>query len=104
MAETGETVIAVGGGAPLSAKNAELFKTHKVVHLTAPEGMVYERIMVNGWPAFFPREVDPYVSFQKLWQERLPSYENLATITIENNSPVEDTVNKLVRRLNNESV
>lgn len=104
LAETEQTIIAVGGGAPLHDKNAELFKSHKVVHLTAPEGVVYERIMVNGWPAFFPREVDPYISFQNLWQKRLPGYERLAHVTIENNAPIEDTVNKLIAILNNESI
>ncbi|MEK7067782.1 MAG: shikimate kinase [Patescibacteria group bacterium] len=104
LAETAQTIVAVGGGAPLQEKNAELFKSHQTVHLTAPKSVVYERIIVNGWPAFFPREVDPYVSFQKIWEERLPSYERLATITIENNAPVDDTVNKLIISLNSESV
>lgn len=99
LAERPPVVIAVGGGAPLQEKNALLFTPHQVVHVTAPKGVVYERIMINGWPAFFPREVDPYVSFQKLWAERLPRYEKLASLTIENNAPIDEIVHKLASGL-----
>lgn len=100
--QTAPTIIAVGGGAPLQPKNAELFEDHQVVHLTAPKGVVYERIMINGWPAFFPRDLDPYLSFQNIWQDRMPRYERLATVTIENNASVEDVVGKLAVILNGE--
>lgn len=92
-------VVALGGGAPLQERNEILLAGHTIVHVIAPKGVVYERIMVNGWPAFFPREVDPYVSFQKIWQDRMPRYELLASITIENNRPLVDVVKSLAAEL-----
>lgn len=92
-------VIAVGGGAPLEERNELLLKGHTIIHVTASKGVVFERIMVNGWPAFFPREVDPYVSFQKIWNERMPRYESLAGITVENNRPLADVVKNLAAEL-----
>lgn len=92
-------VIAVGGGAPMQEKNQALLARHCNIHLTAPKGMVFERIMLNGWPAFFPREVDPYISFQKIWNERHPVYQKLAEITVDNGKSLEETVATLITQL-----
>lgn len=92
-------VIAAGGGAPLIEKNQQLLKNHQVVYVTAHKGSVYERIMVNGWPAFFPRDVDPYISFQRIWAEREPVYQALTDITVDNSGPLEKTVLELVEQL-----
>ncbi len=92
-------VIAVGGGAPMSACNQTLLKNHTVVHITAPKGAVFERIMLNGRPAFFPADVDPYSSFQKIWSERNPIYEKLATLTVENGRSLDETVANLAVKI-----
>lgn len=95
-------VIAAGGGAPLIEKNQELLKNHRVVYVTAHKGSVYERIMVNGWPAFFPRDVDPYISFQRIWAEREPVYQALTNVTVDNSGPLEKTVFDLAEQLKNQ--
>lgn len=92
-------VVAVGGGAPMHEKNQSLFARHCIIHLTAPKGIIYERIMINGQPAFFPREVDPYISFQKIWNERDPIYQQLARITVDNGKSLGDTIAALRREL-----
>ncbi len=93
------TVIATGGGAVLSKEHRPLFKKHVLIHITAPQALVYERIMVNGRPAFFGQEKNSYDAFERLWNERKPIYENLATLTLHNGSSVEDAVEKIKHRL-----
>lgn len=97
LGEQPPAVISVGGGAPLAQKNQALMTPHHIVHVTAPKGVMYERIMLNGWPAFFPREVDPYISFQKILAERDPVYRQLAHHTIENNGSLAQTVSAAIQ-------
>jgi shikimate dehydrogenase len=105
LSNEAQRVIAVGGGIPIELRNQILLKNHLVINVTAPKGVVFERIMVNGWPAFFPQEVDPYISFQKLWLERTPHYDALAIMTINNNNSldvvVENIINKLSQQIHN---
>lgn len=87
-----KAVISVGGGTILSDKNREILSDHTIVHITAPRGIVYERIMVNGKPAFFPEDGDSLTSFRKIWDERSSIYEELADITVVNDESVENAV------------
>ncbi|OGH94049.1 MAG: hypothetical protein A2538_01985 [Candidatus Magasanikbacteria bacterium RIFOXYD2_FULL_41_14] len=96
LARPESVVVAVGGGAPLQKNNEELLRDHTIVHVTAPKGAVYERIMMNGWPAFFPRDVEPYVAFTRIWEERLPQYERLAQITVNNGETLSKAVDELI--------
>lgn len=102
LGEKPPAVISVGGGAPMAEKNQALMAPHTVVHVTAPKGVMFERIMLGGWPAFFPREVDPYVSFQNILSEREPVYNKLAHITVDNSGTLDEAVRKLVALLPNE--
>ena len=90
-------VLSVGGGAPLAPANQVLLKEHEVVLVTAHKGCVYERIMLNGLPAFFPPAADPYQSFQQIWNERRPIYEQLAKFTVDNSGTVDETVQQLLK-------
>lgn len=92
-------IISVGGGTPISLTNQQLLQTHFVVHVTAPRGIVFERIMVNGRPAFFNPEEDPLTSFNHFWNERETVYRKLKTISVENNASVALAVNKILHKL-----
>ena len=88
-------VISVGGGAPLDPDNQTGLKEHIVVHVTGSKGTVYERIMLNGRPAFFPAGENAFGAFQKLWNERRSAYESLASVTIDNNATPDEAVERL---------
>lgn len=88
-------VVTLGGGAPIFKKNRQLLVGHILVHVTAHQGSVFERIMLQGRPAFFPREEDPCVFFNRLWAEREPIYQKLAQLTVDNSGPLDKTVKNL---------
>lgn len=88
-------VIALGGGAVLRKDHHALLRKHVLIHVVAPQALVYERIMVNGRPTFFGQEENSYDAFERLWDERKPVYESLATLTLDNGSSVEDAVEKI---------
>jgi len=90
-----QQVISVGGGTPLSEHNREIIKQHTVIHVTAPRGIVFERIMVNGKPAFFPENMNPFDAFKQIWDEREPLFESLAHMTVVNNSSLTEAVNDI---------
>ncbi len=92
-------VLAVGGGTPMTARNQDLMKTHHVVHVSAPKSIVFERIMINGKPAFFPKEADTFDSFQQLWSERIPVFDSLAHVKIENNDSLEKLTDTILSQL-----
>lgn len=92
-------VLALGGSAPLRPENHELLKQHTIVHITAPKGIVYERITVGGRPAFFTQHEDSFTCFQRIWTERAPVYKQLAHCEIDNNSSIAEAVKKLKNKL-----
>ena len=101
MAEAKEPcVLSVGGGTPLAEENRKLIRGHDVVLITAPRGIVFERIMVNGKPAFFSDNEEPTVCFKRIWEEREPIYRELAQCTIENHGAVEEAVAEIRGKLN----
>ena len=48
------SVIALGGGAPLTEENQAMLKPYLLIYIKAPLEVVFQRIMVSGRPAFFP--------------------------------------------------
>lgn len=92
-------VLAVGGGAPMMLENRELLAKHAVVQVSAPKDIIFERIMMNGKPAFFPKNEEPIDSFEKLWNDREPVYKKLATITVQNTGSVDDAVAEILKKL-----
>ena len=93
-------VLSVGGGTPLAEVNRGLICDHEVVLVTAPRGIVFERIMVSGKPAFFSEDEEPVVCFKRIWEEREPIYKSLAQCVVENNGAVENAVEKIKQELN----
>jgi len=93
-------VLALGGGAPLEGNNRKLIREHKIIEISAPAMVVFDRIMANGRPSFFPTSEVPLETFQRMWKEREPQYKKLADFTIENNDSIQDAVNAVVEKLN----
>ncbi|MFA5829159.1 MAG: shikimate kinase [Candidatus Gracilibacteria bacterium] len=88
-------VLALGGGTPLLAENRELLKNHLIVHVSAPKSIVFERIMINGKPAFFPQQKQSFDTFQELWSEREPVFEQISDIKVCNTGSIEEAVEKI---------
>lgn len=93
------SVITGGGGVAMKESNQKLMSGHIVINLTAPKGGIFERIMMNGRPSFFPADVEPFDFFQELWDARDPVYRELAVCTIENTGSVRDAVLEIKARL-----
>ncbi|HBU07038.1 MAG TPA: hypothetical protein DEB09_03055 [Candidatus Magasanikbacteria bacterium] len=93
--EKSEKIISVGGGTPLNEDNRRLISEHRVVHVVAPRGIVFERIMVNGKPAFFPDNGDDFETFLNIWEERIPVFESIAHTTIENDGSIQTAVEQI---------
>lgn len=94
------SIISLGGGTPLAAENQRIIKLCIVIHITAPRGIVFERILMSGQPAFFNPEEDLLESFNRLWDEREIIYEEIKSFLIENSGSVDEAVSKIIKKLN----
>ena len=95
LSEKEQRVIAVGGGTPLREENKKIMTGHLIIHVSAQRNVVYERIMLNGRPAFFPENDEPIVSFLRLWEEREKVFQSMANCTVYNNGPLKQVVNNI---------
>jgi 3-phosphoshikimate 1-carboxyvinyltransferase len=93
------SVISLGGGTTISQSNQALLKPHRLLHVVASRGIVFERIMVEGRPSFFDPNEDSYTSFSRLWDERYETYRKLTHCTINNNDSIEQAVNEALIHL-----
>ena len=100
LESTVSSVVSLGGGTPLLAKNKRLIRNHIVVQITAPRNIVFERIMINGKPAFFPAEEQPLVSFNRTWDDRAEIYDSLASIKVENSGSLNEVVRLIREKIN----
>jgi 3-phosphoshikimate 1-carboxyvinyltransferase len=96
-------VIALGGGTLSNELNQQLIQDHILLHVDAPRGVVFERIMVDGRPAFFDPHKDPYESFSHLWNERNKIYKKLTQRIVDNSNTIEQAVNQAMLHLHHES-
>ena len=80
-------------------ENRDVLVQHHVVHISALKSIVFERIMINGKPAFFPTEEGVFEGFQKLWNERDPIFKSIAKTTIQNDGSVEISVENVLKQL-----
>jgi 3-phosphoshikimate 1-carboxyvinyltransferase len=93
-------VISLGGGTVLNQSNQDVLKPYCLLHVTAPRGIVFERIMAQeGLPSFFDPKEDCYASFSRLWDERFNVYKQLTPVTINNNNTVKKAVNEALAYL-----
>jgi shikimate kinase len=97
--EQEKKVIALGGGTPIKKENQILLQSHssKIIHVTAPHLLVYERIKSSGLPAFFQADENPYLVFMGLWEERQPFYQTLADYTINNDKSIAEAIQNLLK-------
>jgi shikimate kinase len=90
------SIVSLGGGAVMDPGNQKLISQYQVIHVTAPKGIVYERIMVHGKPAFFPKNEEPFTAFNRIWQERETIYQRFAALTVVNDKSITDAVNQII--------
>lgn len=93
------SILSLGGGTPLYVDKQKIIKTCTIIHVTAPRGIVYERILMSGLPAFFNPEEDFLHSFNRLWDERIKIYNELQDYLIDNNGTLDDAVNEIIKMI-----
>lgn len=93
-------VISLGGGAVLHPESKRLIKSCILVHITAPKGIVFERILMSGRPAFFIPGENMMESFNQLWDERMKVFESIQDYSIINDSTVENAVDEIIKKIN----
>lgn len=93
------SVISLGGGTPLYEENQRILKSCILIHITAPKGVIYERILMSGRPAFVKPGEDLFATFNQLWNERIRIYERLENFSICNDSSIQDSVEKITKKL-----
>lgn len=104
LADEKPFILAVGGGTPMSQQNQKLLKKHFLIHLVAPKKTVFERIMINGRPSFFPDDQTDEEAFESLWNERNPVFEGLANCEILNIGSMEGVVDKIESTLGRKNI
>ncbi len=83
-------VLSLGGGAALdeaaasAAASAAALRGQCVVYLRVPEENLVRRIREGGWPAYLDGAGDPEAALRELLQERLPRYEAMADLIVDN--------------------
>lgn len=93
------SIISLGGGTVLHEKNQSIIKNNILLHVDAPPGIVFERIMIEGIPAFFDPKKDHYDSFQHLWIERSKIYKKLTGLTVYNHKTIDDAVKQAIQHI-----
>ncbi|PIR21030.1 MAG: hypothetical protein COV45_02550 [Deltaproteobacteria bacterium CG11_big_fil_rev_8_21_14_0_20_47_16] len=94
-----EGVIDLGGGAPMTTENQKMISGHHVVHISAPEEVVFARVSEKKWPQIFAGAKPSRALFQSLWQDRKVVYEHLAMVTIMNDDLIDTAVQKIMEHL-----
>lgn len=92
-------VLALGGGTPLKVENQHLIRNNHIIHITAPQEVIFSRIQQSGQPAFFPPNEEPITAFSRLWEERMPIYHSIAQHTVNNDTDVMSAADKISKVL-----
>lgn len=77
-------VLALGGGAALHAAAPDQLRGHLVVYIRVKADALIRRIEAEGWPAYLDGEADPAEALQRILAQRLPTYESLASVVVDN--------------------
>jgi len=93
-------VISFGGGSLIKVNESGLpIQNATFVYITVEDDLLFNRIIVNGIPAFFDKE-NPRGSFDRLMLERTPVYEKYADIIVDNTGkPPDKVVDDIMERL-----
>jgi len=100
LASPAQSIISLGGGTPTFEPNTELMLPHDIIHVVADKNIVYNRIMLNGRPAFFSPDEHPLVSFDRMWEERSKIYEQLTKNKVDNSTSVKNAVAEVKKIIN----
>ena len=87
-----DLVLALGGGTPMAPDAGSLLAPRCVVYLRVPENEIIERVRADGWPAYIENEADPEEALRLLFKKRVPRYEELAKLVVENTRAPEAVV------------
>ena len=85
-------VLALGGGTPMAQRVDSLLAPHCVVYIQAPENNIIERVRADGWPAYLENEANPEEALRLLFKKRVPRYEELANLVVDNTRVPEEVV------------
>ena len=85
-------VLALGGGTPMAQGVDSLLAPHCVVYIQAPENDIIERVRADGWPAYLENEANPEEALRLLFKKRVPRYEELANLVVDNTRVPEEVV------------
>lgn len=94
------SILSLGGGSALHEDNQKMLANHIVIHITAPRGIVFERILMSGRPEFFDPNENILDSFNRLWDEREPIYKKIKQFAVDNNGSIDEVVEKIVNVIN----
>ncbi len=83
-------VFALGGGTPMAPGVGPLLAPHCVVYLRVEEDVAVERVRAEGWPAYLEGEADPERALRLLFKKRVPRYEELANLIVDNAAPPQE--------------
>lgn len=86
-------VLSCGGRTPLYKENQKIMHRMGItIYIHPDKKRLYERIMTNGIPAFFPYPEDPKRSFEEIYANRNPLYKKLSKITLETGKNEKDNI------------
>lgn len=97
------SIIALGGGTPLSLSNQKIIQKYSKIHIIGPRNHVFKRIMSGGRPPFFNSDINnPYQSFIQLWTARIKVYQKLTSMQIYHATNFKKTINQMLAHLSQE--
>ena len=92
-------ILATTSDTLFNKENKEMLGDHVVIHITAPKGIVFERIMVDGGSVFGTEVEDKFTHFKNMWEESEPVYKELAHHSVENSTSIADVVDEIKSRI-----
>jgi shikimate kinase len=98
------SILSIGEGTLLTSTNQKLIESSTIIHITAPEGIVFERILTSGRPAFLKDNENLVEAFKRLWNERNKIYERISHFSIVNKGSIEDAINQILLQLAPEEI
>jgi shikimate kinase len=92
LTQVKNSVISLGGGVVLNPENVDRLKQIGVfIYLRTPKETLKHRILSHEPPAFFDPD-HPLASFEKMYEERLPIYEQIPSHWVETEHATEEIV------------
>jgi shikimate kinase len=77
-------ILSLGGGAALGPSAPDLVRESYVIYIRVPGDELVRRIEAGGWPAYLDGEPNPEAALRRMLGERLPRYEEMADLIIDN--------------------